>query len=265
MLLCHIYELFRIGSILVCSHLQSAKSSLQHFLSLCICTGTGNFSKLCIVQHLKADLCSRSRSTVSIEHRHFHIGRFCIRFQLISHKSHTCSSDQLFLRSDREQPAGMYHHCPGGCIREPPLIQNFLRLTRSQKLPHAIAPDFHPRMIIITVRPKRNIHLPCRNPNTSEHGYCKGGLLPTSAIRGTVHALCTCSSVICRAIRRLLGTPVIDLQNRLRHRKPLNPLMQLFIEKRPTRCQIFIIYSMVEYVARKNLLRNRSCKWTCLP
>lgn len=75
--------------------------------------------------------------------------------------------------------------------------------------------NLNPRMIVITVRPSWCIDLPRRNTDTPIRRNCKRRLLAAASLSTPIHCHRRCRSAVRRLIRRMLRTPVINLQNRL--------------------------------------------------
>ena len=208
-----------------------------------------------IIQHLKRNFCTFCRFSMWILYGHSDLFCQCISFQLVEHSHHTIFADHFSLRDHGIKNSWMDHHGPWGSVGKPSLIQDLLRLTGSQKIPASIAPDFHPGMIVITMRPLWCIYLTGRYTNTSQCINGKYRFLSASSVSSAVYGKCRQGTVICTMIGSLLCTPVVHLQGSFPEAHSLSSLSDLPAEKCTAGCDLLLIYSMKQHIIQKDFLR----------
>ena len=160
---------------------------------------------------------SCSRFSILILHKNLHQLRSAIKICVVKVVQRSFFSKILlvtFLYIIREVPR-MNQNCPIRRTGEPAGIQHFFRLTGAKEMPLAVHKHLNPRMIVITVRPSWCIDLPRRNTDTPIRRNCKRRLLAAASLSTPIHCHRRCRSAVRRLIRRMLRTPVINLQNRL--------------------------------------------------
>ena len=173
--------------------------------------------KLCHIQDFNRNMRSCSRFSILILHKNLHQLRSAIKICMVKVVQRPFFSKILLvtlLYIIREVPR-MNQNCPIRRTGEPAGIQHFFRLTGAKEMPLAVHKHLNPRMIVITVRPSWCIDLPRRNTNTPIRRNCKRRLLAAASLSTPIHCHRRCRSAVRRLIRRMLRTPVINLQNRL--------------------------------------------------
>ncbi len=123
-------------------------------------------------------------------------------------------------------------------------------------MPLTVHKHLNPRMIIITMRPSRRINLPRRNTNTPVRRNRKRRLLPAAPLPAPVHRHRRRRPSVRRLIRRMLRTPVINLQNRLPKLHSSHTLHNLLIKKRSAVRNILRINPVIQHIIHKHILRQ---------
>ena len=214
--------------------------------------------KLSHIQNLNRHMRSRNRISILILHTDLHQLRSSIKRRVIKVMQRPFLSKVLLitlLHIIREVPR-MNQNCPIRRTGEPSGIQHFFRFARTKEMPLPVDKHFNPRMIIITMRPSRCINLPCRNTNTPVRRNRKRRLLPAAPFPAPVHRHRRRRPAVRRLIRRMLRTPVINLQNRLSQRHSSHTLHNLLIEKRSAVRNILRINPVIQHIIHKHILRQ---------
>ena len=127
---------------------------------------------------------------------------------------------------------------------------------KEKKIPASIAPDFHPGMIVITMRPLWCIYLPGRYTNTSQCINGKYRFLSASSVSSAVYGKCRQGTIICTMIGSLLCTPVVHLQGSFPEAHSCGSLSDLPAEKCTAGCDLLLIYSVKQHIIQKDLFRQ---------
>ena len=245
---------------------QRAKSGGQNCFSLAIRHGLRDRRILRIIQYLKLYLRGFRGAAILHTDGDLHGLYRRVPAQFIEHGHHALFPDPfLLLRQDVVKPPGMHHHRPGGRVGKPSLIQDRQRFTGSGKLPFSFGPNLHPRMVVITVGPFGRIDLAGRNPGASHGVDGKCRLFSTASAASLPDSQRRQRPVVRRLVRRLCGTPVVDLDCGLTALKLSQLFFHTVIEQAPAWTNLFLIDPMVQNVIQENFLRQTADRFLRLP
>ena len=224
------------------------------------------------IQNLKGNLRAFGGLSFPIPDRHRQLFRSGIGGCIIVEISHAFFPDAFLSHFPCEvgEVTAVHKQGPAGCMGKPSLVQDFLRLARSQEIPFSVQPYLYPCMIIITVGPSGSINLSGRYAGTAERGYRKGGLLPAPSLSAPVNGHGRSGSHIRRLISGIFRTPVIYGEHSLpeaiaaasRFRKQV---LNLFIKKASVFTDILGIDPIIKNMVNKNILRQGRTPVLVLP
>ena len=194
------------------------------------------------------------------EHPHRRIAR-----GLIEKRDRAVHGDDLFICRGRSEAAAVYQQRAAGRAGKPAAVQRFLRLTRTEKMPCAVAEHLDPRMIVVAVRPARRIDLPGRKTGCAQRIDGKCGFLAAPPKAGAPRIQRADRPVVGRAVADLLRVPIVDRQRCFTRGKPLHAIPQLRIKEAPAVAKRLLVYARMEHIIEKQRLRQRLCERRMLP
>ena len=220
---------------------------------------------LTIIQNTKIDICPRRRHTVFVRHADGQAAHISItgRFVAIDHIA--LAADEIRTRLRLAEAAAVHQNGASGRTVEPAAVQHGLRLTGTEKVPRAAAPDLDPRMVVVTVRPARHIDLPRRKAAGAQDIHRKHGLLTAAAEARAEHGQRTARALVRRLIGHMLGAPAVDLQNGGLLRKAAQPLGKRGIEHGAAVTQRLVIDARMQHIGKKQRLRQGARPRNVLP
>ena len=189
---------------------------------------------------------------------------------MVQYSGHTLRSHLSVLWRILSKPSGMQHNGPVSRSGKPSTVQCFLRLTGSQKIPFTVTPQLHPGMVVVTMGPEGCINLAGRNSYAAQSSHSKSRFFSAASCSGTIHGSRVLCPSVCRAVGCLPGTPIIHIYSCLIHGTgrsciQIHSFINAVMKKSPCIGDILVIYSVMQHIIGKKLLRHTSCKRTLIP
>ena len=155
------------------------------------------------------------------------------------------------------EDVGVHHHRACGGIGKPAHIEVGVGLASPEEPPFAIHPNFHPCVVVVTVRPTRGVTLTGGDAHGAESGHREGALLAATTVRGLQCGQRCRSPHISRLIVNIFVTPVVHLQSRIVHAHILDTVFQLVEDIRPRGVQILVVHAIDHHKMAENVVWNR--------
>ena len=175
------------------------------------------------------------------------------------------AADEIRTRLRLAEAAAVHQNGASGRAVEPAAVQHGLRLTGTEKVPRAAAPDLDPRMVVVTVRPARHIDLPRRKAAGAQDIHREHGLLAAATEARAEHGQRAARALVRRLIDHMLRAPAVDLQNGGLLRKTAQPLGKRGIEHGAAVAQRLIIDARMQHIGKKQRLRQSARPRNVLP
>ena len=147
------------------------------------------------------------------------------------------------------------HAAIGGSV-EPSQVEYGLRLASAEEIPFTVHPGLYPRVVIVSMRPTRRVHLARRNANRTKRGDGEGRLLTTTSIGGLHRSQRRTGTCVRRCVDDLLVAPVVHFQHGVVQGEVLDALFQLGVEYRTALVQVLVIYPHGQYEVAEDFLRD---------
>ena len=217
-----------------------------------------------VVENPKGHLRALHRPALLVLHQHRQLFGVGVELEVIEEGGHTHFRDDL-LPADLPEAAAVNEHRPAGRIGKPTLIQHLLRLAGPQEMPLSIAPDLHPRMVVVAVGPAWGVNLPGRDAHGPESVNAKGGLLAAAAIAGVVSPHGGDGAVIRGLVHHLFRIPIVDLDDGVMGGQVPHPVRQKAVEIVAAVAQLLLVDPDMQDVVEENILRQVLGKGGTLP
>ena len=244
-----------VSALINCTDQQTSKACDKRNASVFISAYLRHWGKLPVIHNLGLHPCAASRGSFQIFYPDGDPLGLCIFAKKIDDPVHSVFSNDIFVRHGTVVPSGTDHHCSGCSVGKPALIQNCFRLTGSQVMPVAVAPDLHPGVVVVTVGPSWHIYWSRRDSCTSQHIYHKNRFLTAASHTASVDFQSRAGTHIRSLIHHFASAPVVDLQRSFHHAHALDPVLYFLPEISTAGFNFFIISSMKKHIVQKIKLR----------